>query len=209
MINELHLEGGDLIAFALVFSFTKGDAGKYIGNTAYLSAWTGWTEKTSRGHLASLVSRGLIVEERGLKGNRQFCHYKLAPDFYEKCPVKITGEGGKNYRPRGVKITAEGGKNYRQEKNIEENIKNRIPPSPQEVEEYARSRGFEDPEGFTKHFMDYYGQAQWHLANGRPMKDWKKAVITWEPNNKHRSFETTKAIPASTKRVPFDINTLR
>jgi len=45
-----------------------------------------------------------------------------------------------------------------------------------------------DPEGFAAHFVDYYKISGWHLANGKPMRDWRKAVITWEPNNKFRQF---------------------
>lgn len=183
MVNNLDLEAGDLLAFALVFSFTKGHAGEYTGNTAYLSAWTGWSEKTCRAHLANLVSRGLIVEVRGRDNNSPFCHYKLSPNFYEKHPEKITGSPGKNF-PESTR------KKLPEEKNNNINI-SRIefnPPTPLEVSHYCEERGWTDPAGFAQHFIDYYTQAGWHLSNGKPMKDWKKAVITWEPNNKFRSF---------------------
>lgn len=135
MVNHLQLEGGDLTAFALVYAFTKGHAGEYLGNTAYLSSWTGWSERTSRSHLANLVDRGLLVEIRGRENNVPFCHYRLAPDFYEKHPVKISGSPGKNFPDHPEKISVGPGKNFREEENnIEENIleeKNiSIPPYP-------------------------------------------------------------------------------
>lgn len=105
MVNELHLEGADLLAFAIVHTFTQSDAGIYKGNTQYLSAWTGWTEKTSRIHLARLVELGLIQPVRGREENTPYCYYKLDPDFYKKHPVKFTGSPGKNYPTHPVKIT--------------------------------------------------------------------------------------------------------
>lgn len=208
MVKNLQLAAGDLFTFALVYTYTQGYAGKYTGNVGYLSAWFGWTEKTSRGHLTNLVKKGLIVEERGRKDNVDFCHYLLAPDFYEKWGVKITAPVGKNYPQGEVKITEGGGKKLPPE--IEYNKENRetiIPPTPQEVAEYAKQRGFSDPVGFGQHFVDYYAQAKWHLSNGKPMKDWRKAVITWEPNNKHRQF-SAPGTAASKTIVPLDINTL-
>ena len=83
---------------------------------------------------------------------------------------------------------------YRDNIQDRDNKKNKdnilIPPTPQEVSEYARSRGFVDPEGFANNFVAYYseGEKPWHLSNGKPMKDWKRAVITWESNNKDRYF---------------------
>lgn len=71
-----------------------------------------------------------------------------------------------------------------------------IPPTAEQISDYCRSRGWSDPEGFAAHFVDYYGTGEhpWHLSNGKPMRDWRKAVITWEPNNKFRSF--TPAAPS-------------
>ena len=83
---------------------------------------------------------------------------------------------------------------YRDNIQDRDNKKNKdnifIPPTPKEVAEYARSRGFVDPEGFANNFVAYYseGEKPWHLSNGKPMKDWKRAVITWESNNKDRYF---------------------
>lgn len=83
---------------------------------------------------------------------------------------------------------------YRDNIQDRDNKKNKdnifIPPTPQGIAEYARSRGFVDPEGFANNFVAYYseGEKPWHLSNGKPMKDWKRAVITWESNNKDRYF---------------------
>lgn len=188
MVNDLALQGGDLLAFALVFSFTKGHAGEYTGNTAYLSGWTGWTEKTARTHLANLVKKNLIIEVRGRGDNHPYCHYKLAPDFYEKHPVKITGSPGKNYP---VKITT---RIEYKEKNIEK--PSFIPPTVQEVAEYVRTRAFADPVGFAKYFVELCTNSGWRMANGegRPIVNWKNYIVSsWEKNNKNRIFSTPTA----------------
>lgn len=127
MVTDLHLEGGDLLAFALVHQFAQSRAGIYKGNTAYLSAWTGWTEKTSRSHLSHLVELGLIREFRGRENNTPYCYYELTEDFYEKHPVKITASLGKNFQEHSVKISEGAGKKLPGEYNIEEkNIEKNI-----------------------------------------------------------------------------------
>lgn len=78
-----------------------------------------------------------------------------------------------------------------------------VPPTKEEVSEYAKSRGFTDPAGFAAHFIAYYseGEKKWHLSTGKPMKDWKRTVITWEPNNKMRVFTANvPRMPSSSYR---------
>lgn len=193
MVTELHLQGAELLTFALVHQFTQSGAGTYKGNTDYLSSWTGWAENTCRKHLTALVQKGLIVESRGRENNSPFCHYNLAPDFYEKHPAIFEVSPRKKREKHPAKFEESTPQNLRGEYNIGENTRGFIPPTPQEVADYARQRGFRSPEGFAAHFIDFYtsGEKAWHLSNGKPMKDWKRSVITWEPNNKDRIFPTT------------------
>lgn len=76
--------------------------------------------------------------------------------------------------------------------NIKKNNTNKfIPPTPEQVAEYCRERGNNiDPE----YFVAYYAKQDWLLSNGRKMKDWKMAIVTWEKND--------KAKPAMKKAVP-------
>ena len=56
-----------------------------------------------------------------------------------------------------------------------------VPPTIAEVAAYCRERGNRiDPETF----VSYYQRQGWVLSNGRTMKDWRSAVITWEKNGK-------------------------
>lgn len=59
-----------------------------------------------------------------------------------------------------------------------------VPPTIEEVAAYCRERGNGiDPEAF----VSYYQRQGWVLNNGRPMRDWKSAVITWEKHGRGRS----------------------
>lgn len=192
MITDLHLEGGDLFAFAIVHQFAQSRAGVYMGNTSYLSAWTGWTEKTSRSHLANLVNLGLIREIKGRENNVPFCHYELAPDFYEKHPVKITASPGKNFPEQTEKITATAGKKLPGDYNSNIDYKNidlnTNPPSPLEVVAYCREIGFRDPAGFTLYYLEEQKRQQWKKKNGEPIVNWKNNVRVWWKYHKDEIF---------------------
>ncbi len=56
------------------------------------------------------------------------------------------------------------------------------PPTPEQVFDYACSLGF--PEIDVKHFMDYYEAEDWHYGDGKPVKSWKRCVVTWKYTNK-------------------------
>ena len=71
-----------------------------------------------------------------------------------------------------------------------------VPPSEVEVVAYCTERGFQDPAGFAKYYLDYQTEAKWTMSNGRKIKNWKLNVIQWEPNNINKAF----SIPGSTTR---------
>ena len=54
-----------------------------------------------------------------------------------------------------------------------------VPPSVEQVREYAASRGF--PTFDAKQFVDYYAAGGWHDARGHAVKNWKqKFIAVWE-----------------------------
>lgn len=193
MKTELNLEGGELLAFSIIFSFVKGFAGKYTGNTSYLSEWMGWSENTSRKYISKLVEKGLIVEQRGRENNHPICHYNLSPDFYEKHHSIIAGSPRKNCGEQPSKIEKSTPQNLRHNieynKNIEDKNIEFIPPTPQEVGEYAASLGFRSPEGFGYFYVGHYANTNWMKKNGQPVKNWKNNVReVWMQNNKDKDF---------------------
>jgi len=65
------------------------------------------------------------------------------------------------------------------------------PPTVEEVATYCQERRNQgkpnsiDPE----YFLDYYTTRGWILSNGKPMKDWRGSVRTWEHHDKQRQHE--------------------
>ena len=55
------------------------------------------------------------------------------------------------------------------------------PPSIDDVRAYCEERGNTID---AERFIDYYTAQGWVLANGRPVKDWRACVRTWEKNDK-------------------------
>lgn len=181
MITDLHLSGGLLMTYAIIYQFSQGKAGIYTGGPKYLQEWMGCSKPTALKYLKSLVEAGLVEQESGTHNGVQFCHYRVKK-FYSEGVKKFDG-GSKEIIPGGGKEILPHNKDIKNKDKF-------IPPTPQEVSAYAKERGFVSPEGFAAHFIDFYTQAEkpWHLSNGKPMKDWKRSVITWEPSNKNRIF---------------------
>lgn len=188
MVTELHLSGAELVTFALVHQFSQSDAGVYTGNTSYLASWTGWTTRSCRTHLLSLVNKGLIVEVRGRKNNSPFVDYKLAPDFYKKHPEIISMSPCNNFKVTMKKTAVAPCKNFIVDNNIDNNIDNNTPPTPSEVEAYCRARGWADPAGFADYYIAWQNNAGWKTKTGKRIENWKQNVLVWERNHKTETF---------------------
>lgn len=64
------------------------------------------------------------------------------------------------------------------------------PPTVEEVRAYCQERNNGiDPE----RFVAYYTANGWVQSKGKPIKDWKACVITWEKNNQQGSTPLSKA----------------
>jgi hypothetical protein len=61
------------------------------------------------------------------------------------------------------------------------------PPTLTEVEDYLYFRSWAKPMSGAKRFVSYYDDKGWRVA-GKPMKDWKRAVLTWEKNMTELDF---------------------
>lgn len=72
--------------------------------------------------------------------------------------------------------------------NNKENIKRKfIPPTLEEIEAYCRDRNNNVD---AKKFFDYYSVSDWKDKDGKPVKNWKQKIITWEGSrNKNTSKE--------------------
>lgn len=68
-----------------------------------------------------------------------------------------------------------------------------VPPTYDEVVEYAKSRGRED---LARKFFDYFDAGDWIDSKGNKVRNWKQKFITWEGHNA-KSQTTTEVKSAS------------
>lgn len=71
-----------------------------------------------------------------------------------------------------------------------------VPPTLEEVEEYARRRNSSvDP----KRFWEYFDAGDWKDAKGQPVKSWKQKFITWEgKQNGNGAVQDTRPVKDGT-----------
>lgn len=196
---EMGLQGTELNLFAVLYGYSQRGDGCYYGTRGELAARCGVaSRRTIDAALDSLMEKGYIRKNILSKDGVSIAAYSVCAKIAQG-EQKLHTPPCKNCTPPRANSA------HKKNKDIKENINNIIPPTPQQVSAYAKERGFIDPAGFAEHFIAYYTQAEWHLSNGRPMKDWKKAVITWEPNNKGRRFTPSpNPLPKSGKAGGFE-----
>ena len=56
-----------------------------------------------------------------------------------------------------------------------------VPPTLEEVEEYARSR---NSSVNPRVFWEYFDTGNWRDSEGKPVQNWKQKLITWEKNDR-------------------------
>ena len=77
MVTQLGLTGSELVAFALVNSFSKTEEGLYKGGLSYLAEWLKSSKRTALRNLQYLEGKGLIEAVRGNGPAGPFCHYRV------------------------------------------------------------------------------------------------------------------------------------
>ena len=72
------------------------------------------------------------------------------------------------------------------------------PPTLEEVNEYIQEKGYSVD---AKYFMDYYESAKWHDSKGKPVKNWKQRIVTWNRNG--YGSGSTKQETQARPQVPY------
>lgn len=85
-----------------------------------------------------------------------------------------------------------------------------IPPTLEEVREYARSKDCED---IADRFYEYFTDGEWKDSAGKPVRSWKQKLLTWRnkepaknkpPDNKpmkYGTFDPTEALNNAIRRT--------
>lgn len=117
--------------------------------------------------LVQLTDGNPVATDRQPDGNQMETQYRLGKDSIGK--VSIENENGADKPPSRSHFT---------------------PPTVEEVRNYCQERNNGiDPE----RFVAYYTANGWVQSKGKPIKDWKACVITWEKNNQQGSTPLSKA----------------
>lgn len=186
MRNVLHLTGGELITFAIVFRSSQSQTGIYTGGIPYVADFIGCSKETARKYLHALEDRGLIEGEDIDKNGVHYRNYQVIDNHIPKnfgyIPKKIVED---TQEMQGGIPKKFGSKEYNKA------VVSNNPPTPQEVAAYCRSRGFADPEGFADLFIENCNNNGWrsHGGQGAPITNWKNYIVnSWERNHKNRTY---------------------
>lgn len=203
MLNQLHLKGNTLQVFAIIHGFSHSEDNEYKGSLQYLCEFTGASRSTVIRSLTELQERGYIdkreVYENGVKFNR----YKSSVDmsvYFDTTGFKMTPPPCQNDTTPHVKMTPHNIElNTDKDNNISSNEdiyrgadnppappsssgrKRFAPPTLEEVAAYCNERhNSVNPSAF----IDFYSANGWVQGRGKPIRDWKAAVRTWERRDK-------------------------
>jgi hypothetical protein len=184
MRTALNLSGNELIVFAVIYQFSQGKAGRYIGGLPYLADWCGCHPDTARRAIRELEERGLIEALRGEVNGVPYCNYIVCEASLQNARVSPqnatdTPANCEDYprKMQGINISRTINKTIREDKI--NNIRF-TPPTFEEVRAYCLERGNAiDP----AQFIDYYTANGWKVGRN-PMRDWRAAVRQWEARRK-------------------------
>lgn len=168
MRTDLDLKGAELIAYALIHTFSQSSAGIYKGGVNYLSAWLGCSYRSAFTYLKNLVKKGYVNEIAGKENGVPYCFYtaNLAGDM-------------QNF-PMGTANVADRILDKNRNNNTLSNNSRFSKPCLQEIVAYCEERRNSVN---AEAFFNFYESNGWKVGKS-PMKDWKAAIRTWEQRAK-------------------------
>lgn len=156
MMTALGLNGNDLLAYALIYGYSQDGQGAYFGSLAHTAEALNISRRTASDVLNRLVERGVVVRKHVELNGLMRCMYKaVVPDEARPAAPEPPTRLKPERQPRS-----------RFEK-----------PTRQEVVDYCAQRGSRID---AQRFYDFYEANGWVQGRGRPLKDWRAAVRTWE-----------------------------
>ena len=159
MLTELRLNGNELLAYALIYGYSQDMQGGYYGSLQQTADKLNISRRAVVGVLARLVEKGHIIKSNVVIDGIERCLYR-AVALDEAEPPKPPKREASHVGQRFVA------------------------PTLAEVEEYCRQRGNKVD---AQRFVDFYSANGWVQGRGKPIKDWRAAVRTWEYEHKNNS----------------------
>ena len=95
-MTELGLKPGELLSFAVIYSFGK-DGEWYTGSASYLAGRIGVKDRgTAMKYLSGMVDRGLLERRERWEGGEKMCDFRPAEKTRRGCGKNQQGACGKN-----------------------------------------------------------------------------------------------------------------
>ena len=155
MMSALRLNGNDLLAYALIYSHSQDGEGAYWGSLSHTADRLNISRRAAVDVLNRLVERGHIKKSEAVVDGIQRCMYRaVVPD--EAVPPNRKKDVSAKETRRPARFT---------------------PPTLEEVQEYCYTRGNKVD---AQRFYDFYTANGWCQGRGKPIRDWRAAVRTWE-----------------------------
>lgn len=162
MMTKLGLSGNELLCYAMIYGYSQSGQGGYFGSLSHTAEALNISKRSAVNILQKLVDKGLLK-----KGN-------FSIDGVERCLY------------RAIAPDDEAGKSPRSKPAVQKPPQKFERPTVDEVREYCHQRGNSvDPQ----RFVDFYTANGWVQGRGKPIKDWRAAVRTWEKTTKKATIE--------------------
>ena len=164
MMSALGLNGNDLLAYALIYSHSQDGEGAYWGSLSHTADRLNISRRAAVDVLNRLVERGHIKKSEANIDGIQRCMYRAVVPDEATPPRKRKSEPQSQPQQQPKKVARF------------------TPPTAEEVHEYCRERGNSVD---AQRFYDFYTANGWCQGRGKPIKDWRAAVRTWEREEEH------------------------
>ena len=159
MMSALGLNGNDLLAYALIYSHSQDGEGAYWGSLSHTADRLNISRRAAVDVLNRLVERGHVKKSEANIDGIQRCMYRAVVPDEATPPRKRKSEQQTQPQQQPKKVARF------------------TPPTAEEVQEYCRERGNKVD---AQRFVDFYTANGWCQGRGKPIKDWRAAVRTWE-----------------------------
>lgn len=153
MMTSLGLSGNDLLCYALIYGYSQDRQGAYFGSLSHTAEALNISRRAVVDVLERLVTRGAIRRKYVVMDGVQRCMYTAV------VPDEATPPPQKSSPQRRTQFRK---------------------PTLEEVKEYCRQRGNKVD---AERFVNFYETNGWVQGRGKPIRDWKAAVRTWENRN--------------------------
>lgn len=157
MMTRLGLNGNELLAYALIYSYSQDAQGCYFGSLSHTAERLNISRRAAVDVLNRLLEKGHITKSSVEVDGVVRCMYKaVVPREVEGGPPPKEKHPARKASPKLQRPTLD------------------------EVKEYCAERGnIVD----AQRFFDFYEANGWCQGRGKPIRDWRAAVRTWERAN--------------------------